>query len=349
MIKKRSEIWEKNPWLLGLALMALFVASSGLPSQAQDALGSDAKLLALDPAGPGETPRLFALGTVTSPFSEYNLTISPAGDEIFYSIEIQEVTGQYKTFLVALKWDKGLWSRPEILPFSAGGLDSQPVISPDGRTLIFLSRRPLVAGTPARGSNFWAVDRKDGSWGTPYPLEAVNSDVTKMMPFVHRNGDLYFCAAPPGGQSPQHIFVSKYSEGRYQKPEQLKGGVNTPKGEYNPALSPDGNLLFLELVDGPGESGQGDIYICRKTGDGSWGEPKNLGNLFNTPVSECRLMYSPGGNYVFFQSPRRPRLNDRNNPVTYNLLMWNSHRLGEEAFDFYWIKASVLEKALSLL
>jgi hypothetical protein len=88
------------------------------------------------------------------------------------------------------------------------------------------------------------------------------------------------------------------------------------------------------------------MYVSRKTDDGGWGPPENIGNLLNTPASECRLMYSPGGNYLFFQSPRRPRLNDRNNPVTYNLLMWNTHMIAEESFDFYWLKASALEKAL---
>ncbi|MDH4270355.1 MAG: hypothetical protein OEW18_00100, partial [Candidatus Aminicenantes bacterium] len=145
---------------------------------------------------------------------------------------------------------------------------------------------------------------------------------------------------------PQHIFVSKYIDGRYQKPEQLKGAVNTPKGEYNPTLSPDGSLLFLELVNGPGGLGEGDIYVSRPTGEGSWGEPMNIGNLLNTPGSECRLMYSPGGNYVFFQSNRRPLLISRNNSMTYNILMWNSHLATGESFDFYWIQASALEKAL---
>jgi len=327
-------------------LLMLLAAASAFPSQAQDKTDPDAKLLALDAEGPGERPRLFAPGTVTSPFSEYGLTISPGGDEIFYSIELREITGQYKTFLVALKWEKGAWSRPEILPFSAAGQDSQPVLSPDGRTLIFLSRRPLSAGAPSRDANFWAVDRKDGSWGTPYPLEAVNSAAWESMPFVHQNGDLYFCAAAGGPMAPQHIFVSKYADGRYQKPEQLKGAVNTPKGEYNPTLSPDGKLLFLELVDAPGGLGEGDIYVSRSTGEGTWGEPANLGNPLNTPSSECRLMYSPGGNYVFFQSYRRPLLINRNNPLTYNLLMWNSHLATGESFDFYWIQASALEKAL---
>ncbi|MDH4272958.1 MAG: hypothetical protein OEW18_13380, partial [Candidatus Aminicenantes bacterium] len=176
-------------------LLLLLAAASAFPSQLQDKPEPDAKLLALDPAGPGTMARLFAPGAVTSPFSEYGLTISSGGDEIFYSIELREITGLYKTFIVALKWDKGAWSRPEIPPFSAAGQDSQPVLSPDGRRLIFLSRRPLVDGAPSRDANFWAVDRKDGSWGTPYALEAVNSDGWESMPFIHRNGDLYFCAA----------------------------------------------------------------------------------------------------------------------------------------------------------
>ena len=325
-------------------LLMILAATSAFPSQPQEKAEPDAKLLALDPAGPGPTARLFAPGTVTSPFSEYGLTISPAGDEIFYCIEIREISGQYKTFIVALKWEKGAWSRPEILPFSAAGLDSQPVLSADGRTLIFLSRRPLGAGATSLGDNFWAVDRNDGSWGTPYPLEAVNSDGWESMPFIHRNGDLYFCTMPAMRNAPQHIFVSKYADGRYQKPEQLKGEINTPGGEYNPTLSPDGSFLFLELLNAQGD---GDIYVSRKTGEGSWGKPENLGNFINTPYSsECRLTYSPGGNYVFFQSPRRPQLIGRNNPVTYNLLMWNSHIIGQQSFDFYWIQASSLDKGL---
>ena len=347
MKKKRNETRRFRDKAYGWIrpLLMLLAAASAFPSQPQSKAEPDAMLLALDPAGPGERPRLFAPGTVTSPFSEYGLSISPAGDEIFYCIEIGEITGQYKTFLVSLKRDKGNWSRPEILPFSSAGQDSQPVLSPDGRTLIFLSHRPLIGSSPSRDPNFWAVDQKDGSWGSPYPLDAVNTDAVESMPFIHANGDLYFCAAPDI-RSPHHIFVSKYVDGLFQKPERLKGAVNTPKGEFNPSLSPDGNILFFEIVGAPDGLGEGDIYYSRKAGDGGWDEPVNLGNLLNTPSSECRLLFSPGGNYVFFQSYRRPRLNERNNPLTYNLLLWNTCLRDGQGFDFYWIKASALEKVL---
>ena len=345
MTNKNRRIRGKSGWGIGPVLMLLALAA-GLPAQTQDIPAPDGKLLALDPAGPGERARLFAPGGVTSPFSEWGMTIAPGGDEIFYTLEIRDVSGQYKTFIAGMRWANGAWTRPEILSFSNTAADSQPVLSRDGLSLIFCSRRPLDAQDRSGDDNFWRVDRNAGSWGVPTPLEAVNSEADETMPFIDGNGDLYFCAALNGARSPQHIFVSKFVQGEFEKPEQLKGGVNTPGGEYNPTFSPDGRLLFLELVDAPGGLGGGDIYFSRKAADGTWGEPVNLGNVLNTRFSECRLLYSPGGSCVFFQSIRPPRLGGPNNSLTYNLLLWNSSVIAPESFDFYWMAASALERAL---
>jgi hypothetical protein len=62
------------------------------------------------------------------------------------------------------------WSRPVVASFSGPSSDRQPALSPDGRTLVYVSRRqlPVRPGEPRRyASNLWNVVRTASGWSVP--------------------------------------------------------------------------------------------------------------------------------------------------------------------------------------
>src|SRR5439155_36692 len=91
----------------------------------------------------------------------------------------------------------GRWTEPEIAPFSGHYRDSDPVLSPDGNRLYFVSDRP-APGKTTHDFDVWAVDRTTSGWGwgDPRNLGApVNSSVNEYFASEASDGTLYFASA----------------------------------------------------------------------------------------------------------------------------------------------------------
>ena len=66
----------------------------------------------------------------------------------------------------------------------------------------------------------------------------------------------------------------------------------------HPAISPDGQTLFFVSDKGGGEGGT-DIYMSKRKKDKSWGMPKNVGPVINTPENEGFPFFDKEGNLFF--------------------------------------------------
>jgi tetratricopeptide (TPR) repeat protein len=80
------------------------------------------------------------------------------------------------------------------------------------------------------------------------------------------------------------IYYSDLVDGEWTNEKPFEHNSN----EYSvghPSLSKDGSVLYF-VSDMPGGFGGTDIYFCRKSDDGSWGQPFNLGPKVNTEGAE---------------------------------------------------------------
>ena len=87
---------------------------------------------------PGDQPVLFAPGIVNTGMYTRDLTMTPDGNEIYFSINVGRF--DYTAVLVSKRID-GRWTRPEVADFSAD-LElkvAEPFIAPDGERLYFIS------------------------------------------------------------------------------------------------------------------------------------------------------------------------------------------------------------------
>jgi len=79
------------------------------------------------------------------------------------------------------------------------------------------------------------------------------------------------------------IYTSAKEEDGWTDPTELP--FNTVEyDEAHPALSPDGKKLFFSSNRAGGKGGM-DLYVSEFK-DGKWGDPKNMGDAFNTPGNE---------------------------------------------------------------
>ena len=104
--------------------------------------------------------------------------------------------------------------------------DAQPSISPDGRTLYFVSKRAGGLGS----SDIWKSERMpDGEWGKPVNLGIpVNTSEAEMVPFIHYdNSTLYFSSNGHPGLGGADLFRSVSINGAWTQPENLGYPINT--------------------------------------------------------------------------------------------------------------------------
>ncbi|MDE0917786.1 MAG: OmpA family protein, partial [Flavobacteriales bacterium] len=92
-------------------------------------------------------------------------------------------------------------------------------------------------------------------------------------------------------------------DGAWGKPFLLPGKINTPFEEESPFLHPDGKTLYFSSNGHPGLGGL-DIFVSRKSEDGLWGAPVNLGYPLNTNRNENSLLVEPGGEKAIFATNR---------------------------------------------
>jgi hypothetical protein len=98
------------------------------------------------------------------------------------------------------------------------------------------------------------------------------------------------------------VTVDNHGQRGWLPPVNLGDSINTAYRDYGPALTADGNHLYL-CSNRPGGYGGWDLYVVDKVG-GVWRSPVNLGSVINTSYEEESPWISPDGNLLIFASQR---------------------------------------------
>lgn len=114
-------------------------------------------------------------------------------------------------------------------------------ISPDGRTLYFISDRPGGLG----GTDIYRCTRTGDGWGTPENLgEPVNTPGNEMFPTLF--GDtLFFASNGHPGVGGLDVFRTTTIDGAWQTPENMGYPINTPFDDLALVMLPDARSGFL--------------------------------------------------------------------------------------------------------
>jgi Tol biopolymer transport system component len=260
----------------------------------------------LEQTPPGEVPRLFSPGVVSSPAIEYGPAFSPDGREMYFT----RLDARFQASILVMRRTHSGWMEPEPAGFSGQYPDAGPAFSVDGRRLFFQSKRPAPGGTEAREDwQIWYVQRTGNGWSEAVDLDLpVESTAGEWNPCPVQGDTLYFNATYPtlGGAG---IYRCRLENGRYAKPENLGPAINTPDAvEVEPCLPPDERFIVYYSAGGPGNMtpGQllGDLYVSFRQSNGEWTTGRNLGVMVNSTAEENWPRLSPDGKYLFFCSNR---------------------------------------------
>lgn len=144
-------------------------------------------------------------------------------------------------------------------PVNTSAWEAQPSISPDGRTLYFVSSRDGSTG----GMDLWKSKRDSiGNWTNPVNLgDVINTTGDEMSPFIHAdNRSLYFSSTGHLGMGGFDIFKSKRSEsGEWSEPVNLGYPINTHHDEIGMIVNAEGSRAYYSS-DRMKDSGK-DLYM----------------------------------------------------------------------------------------
>jgi Tol biopolymer transport system component len=271
------------------AAAALFLALGG-------ALREPRPPYAVD--GPLTEPRMLAPGVISTADDEFGGAFTPDGKTVFFD---KTVSRHYLYVICESHFVNGTWTTPEIAPFSGVYRDSDPVLSPDGRTLFFVSDRP-VNGRPKTDFDIWIVKKTASGWSEPENLGApVNGESGEYFASVTAKGDLYFSSDRTGGKGGLDVWVSRLVNGKYGEPVNLGDAINTPAWELDCMVAPDESFMIVGAIGRPDSYGNYDLYVSRNR-DGAWTPVESLGPKINTASREYSPRLSPDGRYLFFTS-----------------------------------------------
>jgi len=168
----------------------------------------------------------------------------------------KDSTGVNQLQLYFAEKSGGVFAKAIPLPFNDKNYSTgHPALSPDGKTLYFVSDRPGGLGK----ADLWKVAiKEDGSFGTPENMgPTVNSAGRDTFPYISKESQLYFTSDGHVGLGGFDIFT--VAEGKVQN---LGAPINTNSDDFSFRLNPDGISGFI--ASNRKRKGDDDIYAFAK-------------------------------------------------------------------------------------
>lgn len=149
----------------------------------------------------------------------------------------------------------------------------------------------------------------DYSWSDLKILSpAINTpDGWEAQPTLSADGNtLYFSANRRTTQNTDIFYSKRKPNGQWGMAKPVPG-INTEGHDKTPFLHQDSETMYFASQTsskrkGAPEFGNFDMYYTRMQEDGSWSEPKNLGNPINTANNEVGFVVSTDGHLAYFTS-----------------------------------------------
>ena len=226
------------------------------------------------------------------------LTFSPDGMTAYWV----EWNGQWgsrgttpRTIYYSTQQDGG-WSPPEPVPFSGKYNDDDPIVSPDGAWLYFISDRPSGDLDEKPDANIWRYNLIDEG---PMEFLSVNSEAEEYSPIVTDTGALFFASDRTGGYGQGDIYRADMLGDDFDSPALLGPEINSEFGEWNLWVAGDEQEMIFESSSRPTNiSNAGDLYYSARTGDG-WSKAVPIESL-NSEGSDLMPRLHPDGQTLYY-------------------------------------------------
>lgn len=181
--------------------------------------------------------------------------------------------------------------------------DSDPFYDNVGKRLCFVSTRPRKSDEKEnQNGDIWCVERQVSSWAKPYRLsEPVNSIAREYSPVFDGTGRLYFASDRKGGFGQGDIYTAILESSGILgvwTVTNMGDAINTPFGEWNVGIRPDGKALLFEASSRlENRSIPGDLYYSDFV-DGKWSVAVAASRL-NTATSDLMARWQEDGSIIY--------------------------------------------------
>lgn len=158
--------------------------------------------------------------------------------------------------------ENGTWGKPFNLgyPINTEAWESQPSLSPDGRTIYFTSNRRGGKG----GKDLWkSTFEGGGEWGEPVNLgDSINTRGDEITPFMHWDGQsLYFASTGHPGIGDFDMYLSlRLDNDLWSSPQNLGYPINSVREENGLIVAPDGRTAYYSREGYADSRGMLDLY-----------------------------------------------------------------------------------------
>lgn len=257
---------------------------------------------------PGTTPAVFAPGFVSTEAHEFSCSFTPDGTEFYFARRDPELGFPV---VMSTRMVDGAWTKPETAPFVERSMSFEPIVTPDGARLYFMSGKP-VPGQAGPPMNIFYVERGKDGWGAAKNAGAPFNPAKAMFISMASDGTIYTTDIS-GGPGSERVAASRKVGEAYGALEKLGPPVNDGTQRMYPCVAPDGSYLIF-AARRPDETPKSVLMVSFRTPDGGWSEPRlvDLGMEAGTPF------VSRDGKYLFFTAGERGKS------------------------DIYWVSAEVI-------
>jgi uncharacterized protein len=260
----------------------------------------------LGQAPPGETAVVFAPGIVSKNDVHSRLAISPDGKEMCWT-SLSALGPQGTARLLCVSRVDEQWTHPQAPVFATKGPAANPLFSPDGTRLFYISKEDEKNGWrmqyAERTPSGWSTAKSDG-----FLLNPTSSFTS--------SGEVYFSDSMAGKPWNTGIYRAGVSAAGSIHAAALDSTINSPYIDYSPFISPDGTyLMFASSRPSPEENMF--LYISFKSEGGTWSSPQKMNDVLGFSGNARFPSISPDEKYLFF--------------------------CGDDG-NIYWVDISVIEK-----
>lgn len=240
-------------------------------------------------------------GDVNTKFHEGVVAISPDGNRMYFDRndfyrgkyrKDEEGINQLNIYYAELI--DGSWRDIQPVPFNNSEYSvGHPALSPDGKTLYFVSDMP---GTIGDSDIFKVAIHEDGTFGTPENLgRGINTEGKEVFPFVDADGTLYFSSNGHLGLGGLDVFYAKKTATGFGEVKNMGNPVNSPADDFAIKYDVENGTGFVSSNRG---GTQDNIYkiveICSSTIESIvlnayTGEPLNRAEVTLYDTNQNRL------------------------------------------------------------
>ena len=212
-----------------------------------------------------------------------------------YFTQLSEKDGSekiYKATSVSSQGNNSVWNLNSSYESfcSEKAIYTHPAVSKDGSILIFSSDRKGSLG----GLDLFVTRSVGGVWSSPENLGAIiNSNKHELYPFLDSENNLYYSSNGLKGLGGYDIFVCRFSNGKWGKPQNLAKPVNTQFDDVAFKLNKnDRRSAFYTVMKGTKRRVE-QLFQVRMAESSDMKLISNISQLFTGTEQEAEIIAAP--------------------------------------------------------